>query len=84
MAAAARPGDDAAALGSGFLPAQPASHRSRDQWAARAGVRPGRSLRDPALHAAVPLPSPLSGDSPRTLVPCKAIPFGPSQIWGSV
>lgn len=58
VAAAARPGDDAAALGSGFLPALPASHRSQDQWAARAGVRPGRSLRDPAPRAAAPSPPP--------------------------
>lgn len=59
VAAAARPGDEAAALGSGFLPAQPASHSSRDQWAARTGARPGRGLRDPAPRSAGPPPTPL-------------------------
>lgn len=86
MAAAARPRDEAAAFGSGFLPAQPASHRSRDQWAARTGVRPGRGLRDPAPRTAGgggALPSRLGTGRAGDPRPTQGRPFQPSPAWGS-
>lgn len=70
---AALPGDDAAAvLGSGFLPAPPASHRARDQWAARAGGA-GPARHRPARWR--PLPFPLGDQARRGTRPTQGRPF---------
>ena len=87
VAAAARPGDEAAALGSGFLPAQPASHRSQDQWAAQTSARLGRGLRAPAPRTSGPLPLPFGvpergGPQPHAGPSPPLLPVLGLTVWG--